>query len=87
MRVCTSNVDQQQTAFKELFDHCRHSFLALLALQTKTSFANSVDPDKTAHYEPSHQDLFCVSFRFDFITETLIRDNGSCQFQRWRRPL
>ena len=22
--------------------------------------ANSVDPDETAHYEPSHQDLYCL---------------------------
>ena len=22
--------------------------------------ANSVDPDETAHYEPSHQDLHCL---------------------------
>ena len=28
--------------------------------------ANSVDPDETAHYEPSHQDLHCLSFCFDF---------------------
>ena len=33
----------------------------LSALQTKTdNFANSVDPDETAHNEPSHQDLHCL---------------------------
>ena len=38
---------------------------ALSALQTKTmSFANSVDPDETAHNEPSHQDLHCLPFLF-----------------------
>ena len=25
-------------------------------------FTNSVDPDETAHYEPSHQDLRCLAF-------------------------
>ena len=27
-------------------------------------FANSVDPDETAHNEPSHQDLHCLPFLF-----------------------
>ena len=37
------------------------------ALQTKPgTCANSVDPDETAHNEPSHQDLHCLTFRFDF---------------------
>ena len=32
-------------------------------MQTKTdTCANSVDPDKTAHNEPSHQDLHCLPF-------------------------
>ena len=26
----------------------------------KTRLANSVDPDETAHYEPSHLDLHCL---------------------------
>ena len=46
-----------------------HSFiitfavLTLSALQTKIdSFANSVDPDETAHNEPSHLDLHCLPF-------------------------
>ena len=26
------------------------------------AFANSVDPDETAHNEPSHQDLRCLTF-------------------------
>ena len=39
--------------------------LALSAWQTKTdSFAKSVDPDETAHNEPSHQDLCCLPFCF-----------------------
>ena len=28
-------------------------------------FANSVDPDETAHNEPSHQDLRCLLLCFD----------------------
>ena len=38
--------------------------LTLTALQTKTVFfsANSVDPDETAHKEPSHQNLHCLQF-------------------------
>ena len=32
----------------------------------QTVFANNVDPDETAHNEPSHQDLHCLPFCFDF---------------------
>ena len=28
--------------------------------------ANSVDPDEMARDEPSHQDLYCLPFCFDF---------------------
>ena len=28
-------------------------------IQKSIRIANSVDPDETAHYEPSHQDLHC----------------------------
>ena len=28
--------------------------------QQKVEFANSVDPDEVAHYEPSHLDLHCL---------------------------
>ena len=38
-------------------------YLTLSALQTVTdTFANSVDPDETAHNEPSHQHLHCILF-------------------------
>ena len=41
--------------------------LTLSTLYTKTdAFANSVEPDETAHNEPSHQDLHCLQFYFDF---------------------
>ena len=32
--------------------------------QNKNRMANSVDPDETAHYEPSHQDLHCLQKLF-----------------------
>ena len=41
--------------------------LNLPVLQIKTgTFANNVDPDETAHNEPSHQDLHCLLFTFLF---------------------
>ena len=42
-------------------------------------FANSVDPDETAHNEPSHQDLSCLQFLKRFLTETPICNNSSDQ--------
>ena len=39
--------------------------LTLSFLQANTdTFANSVDPDETAHNEPSHQDLHCLLFYY-----------------------
>ena len=39
------------------------SGLRLSSLQTNTdTFANSADPDETAHNETSHQDLYCLPF-------------------------
>ena len=35
--------------------------------------ANSVDPDETAHNEPSHQDLHCLPIGFDFCLRPLFR--------------
>ena len=32
----------------------------------QNNFANSVDPDETAHNKLSHQDLQCLPFFFDF---------------------
>ena len=32
----------------------------------KKYFANSLDPDETAHLEPSHQDLHYLPFCFDY---------------------
>ena len=29
-------------------------------------FLQTVDPDETADHEPSHQDLHCLPFSFDF---------------------
>ena len=50
-------------------------------------FAKRVDPDETAHHEPSHLDLHYLPFCFDFLTETPILNNGSVQIQSWKRPL
>ena len=46
------------------------------ALQTTT-----IDPDETAHTEPSHQDLHCLPFCFDFWVRPLFRTNGIDQIQ------
>ena len=46
---------------------CHFMQLTISVLPTKTNyFVNIVDPDETAHYEPSHQDLHCLPFCFDF---------------------
>ena len=37
--------------------------------EQNSAFANSIDPDEMAHNEPSHQDLHCLPFCFDFMTE------------------
>ena len=34
------------------------------------TFANSVDPDKTARNVPYYQDLYCLQFWFWFVTKT-----------------
>ena len=48
------------------------TFLTLSSLQTNMdTFVNSVDPDETAHNEPSHQDLHCLPFYYLLLTETL----------------
>ena len=53
-------------------------------LQIETIFVtNSVDPDETAQSEPSHQNLHCLPFCFDFLTETPFWNNGSDQIQKW----
>ena len=61
--------------------------LTLQALQTITNTcANSVDPDETAHKEPSHLDLYCLPFCTWFMSYTPIRNNGCVQNQRRKRP-
>ena len=34
-------------------------------------YANSVDPDETAHNETSHHDIHCLTFSFDFWLRAL----------------
>ena len=36
--------------------------LRVHGLEIKAEFANSVDLDEVAHYEPSHLDLLCLPF-------------------------
>ena len=43
------------------------------------TFANSVDPDETAHNEHSHQDPHCLPFCYQFLT-------GTPDLQQWVYP-
>ena len=59
--------------------------LTLSSLQTNTdTFANSADPDETAHNEPSHQDLQCLPCSYRYLSQTPICNNGCVQTQRWK---
>ena len=53
--------------FLAILTLAQHEFnLILSVLHTKPDIcANSVNPDKTAHKEPSYQDLHCLLFYFD----------------------
>ena len=56
---------------------CKYIFwlliLTLSTLKTKAdTYANSVDPDETAHNEPSHQDLYCLQLCVDFLMISLL---------------
>ena len=45
------------------FNICKKLLLTLSAVQIQAyTFANSVDPEETAHNEPSPQDLHCLPF-------------------------
>ena len=33
-------------------------------VKNRNRIVNSVDPDETAHYEPSHRDLHCLQYMF-----------------------
>ena len=55
--------------------------LTLSALQNKPdTCASCVDPDETAHKEPSHQDLHCLPFSFDFLLTFLFATMGMSKF-------
>ena len=43
-----------------------HLFNTFNPVDESESIANSVDPDETAHNEPSHQDLHCLPSRYLF---------------------
>ena len=57
-----------------------------MADQNKYQIANSVDPDETAHYEPSHLDLHCLLFGIKILNDIPICNNGIVQIQRWISP-
>ena len=45
--------------------------------------SNSVEPDETAHYEPSHLDLRCLQKRI-VIAYDSEKVNDNCQFEFYR---
>ena len=54
-------------------------------MQTKTStFAKSADPDEMARNEPSHQDLHCLPFCFNFTLEPLFASGDKSKFKDGR---
>ena len=54
--------DGKANLFKLISCHISESSLTRKApYTTKAEFANTVDPDETAQYEPSHLDLQCLS--------------------------
>ena len=53
-------------------------FLVSIKLIKTNTYVNNVDPDETAHNEPSHLDLHCLLFSFRFITDiSICNDNLS----------
>ena len=59
-------------------------YLTLSTRQTKTDIcASSVDPDKTAHNEPSHQDIHYLPLLF-FDLKTPMCIGGHVQIQCWK---
>ena len=58
-----------------------------MVVRTNTSYANSVDPDKTARKEPSYLGLHCLPFCSRFLTDIHICNNGRVQIQRWNSLL
>ena len=65
------NVNYVTTTFWQAPVSCPVT-ITLPALQTKIdTCANSVDPDETAHNEPSHQDLHCLPLSIGFWLATL----------------
>ena len=57
----------EQIPFRRGQNSLTWKWVMFSALQTKAyAVAKSVDPDETAHNEPSHQDLHCLPFCFVF---------------------
>ena len=53
-----------------------------MILKTKTdTFTNSVNPDETARYEPSHQDVHCLTCRTDYLLKPLLATMDVSKFR------
>ena len=62
------------------FGHVCYGCQSKIANTVANTFANSVDPDETAHNEPSHLDLHCLIQAFTLVcrTEKVISLSNRC---------
>ena len=71
------------TSYLELWNE--HELFNLSSQQTTTdTCANSVDPDEIPHKEPSHQNLHCLPFHFDFRLKPLFASVDVSKFKDGR---
>ena len=61
--LLTRKAPKQQTTKLRLQIFEKLSNINCILLKMKDYSANSVDPDETAHYEPSHLDLQCLQIQ------------------------
>ena len=47
---------------------------------------NSVKSDETAQIKPSHKDLYCLLFYFNFLLDAPICNIGHIQIQKCKSP-
>ena len=52
--------------FHSLFKAILSLFKLVILADQNDVFANNIDPDETAHIEPSHEDLHSLAFCFNF---------------------
>ena len=62
-RTLTRKAPKKQTTklYLQIFE--KLSNINCILLKIKDYSANTVDPDETAHYEPSHLDLQCLQIQ------------------------